>query len=74
MPKLRPEKPATLVRKLRRLGFEGPFGGGRHPVMRHPRTGQKIPVPMHKGRDLPLGTLRTILRAVGISIEEWNKL
>ncbi|OGF54581.1 MAG: hypothetical protein A2Z21_06795 [Candidatus Fraserbacteria bacterium RBG_16_55_9] len=74
MPKLRPEKPTEVIRKLRQLGFEGPFGGGRHPVMRRPQTGKKISVPMHKGQDLPIGTLRAILRAVGISIEEWAKL
>ena len=74
MPKLRPEKPTVVVRKLRRLGFEGPFGGGLHVVMRHPQTGQKISVPMHKKRDLPLGTLRAIVRAAGVSVEQWNEL
>lgn len=74
MPKLRSEKPTAVIRKLRKLGFEGPCGGGRHLVMRHPQTGQKISVPIHKGRDLPVGTLRAIVRAAGISIEEWNKL
>lgn len=74
MPKLRPEKPAEVIRKFRQLGFEGPFGGGRHPMMRHPQTSKKISVPMHKKRDLPIGTLRSILRAAEISVEEWAKL
>jgi len=43
-------------------------------VMRHPQTGKKISVPLHKSRDLPIGTLQSILRAAGISVEEWTKL
>jgi predicted RNA binding protein YcfA (HicA-like mRNA interferase family) len=74
MPKLRPEKPGEVIRKLRRLGFEGPLSGGRHLVMRHPQTGKKISVPMHKGRDIPVGTLRAILREAGVDVEEWVKL
>jgi predicted RNA binding protein YcfA (HicA-like mRNA interferase family) len=74
MSKLSPEKPLAVVRKLQRLGFEGPFGGGRHLIMRHPETGQKVPVSMHKGRDIPIGTLRAILRIIGVSAEDWKKL
>jgi len=74
MPKLRPEKPREVIRKLRRLGFAGPFGGGRHVVMRDPGTARKISVPMHRGQDIPVGTLRAILREVGIDIEAWDIL
>jgi len=42
--------------------------------MRHPETGRKISIPVHGGRDIPIGTLRAILRRVGISVEEWRKL
>ena len=74
MPKLNPEKPQTIIYKLRQLGFEGPFGGGRHLVMRHTESGIKIPVPFHSGRDIPIGTLRAILRQAGITVEAWLKL
>ena len=74
MPKLTPAKPRIIVKKLRRLGFEGPFGGGRHVVMRHPETRIKIPVPMHKGKDMPIGTLRAIIRQANVSVEEWLAL
>jgi len=33
MPKLAPVKWKELVRRLRVLGFEGPFAGGKHPYM-----------------------------------------
>lgn len=74
MPKLAPEKPQTIINKLRRLGFDGPFGGGKHVFMRHPETQVKIPVPIHKGRDIPVGTLRAIIRQAGVSVEEWQAL
>ena len=33
MPKLRPVKWQALVRRFQALGFEGPFGGSKHPYM-----------------------------------------
>jgi len=71
---LHPEKPSEVIKKLRQAGFEGPFSGGKHVIMRHPETGRKISIPVHGGRDIPIGTLRAILRRVGISVEEWRKL
>lgn len=74
MPKLSPERPEKIITKLRRLGFEGPFGGGKHVFMRHPETKVKIPVPVHGGRDIPVGTLRAIIREAGVSVEMWQEL
>lgn len=74
MPKLSPAKPRVVIKKLHKLGFDGPFGGGRHVFMRHPETRIKIPVPVHGGRDIPMGTLRAIIRQAGISVEEWLTL
>jgi len=34
----------------------------------------KISVPIHKGRDIPVGTLGAIVRQLGISVDEWSKL
>ncbi|MGB0383889.1 MAG: type II toxin-antitoxin system HicA family toxin [Ardenticatenaceae bacterium] len=74
MPKLSAQKPRVVIKKLRALGFEGPFGGGRHLFMRHPQTRIKIPVPVHKGRDIPRGTVRAIIRQAGVSLKEWHSL
>jgi len=74
MPKLSPEKPLVVTQKLRCLGYEGPFGGGRHVFMRHPGTRAKISVPAHGGRDIPVGTLAAIIKQTGISVEEWSAL
>jgi len=69
-----PEKPLEVIRKLRRLGFEGPFGGGKHVFMRHPETGVKIPVPVHGGRDIPIGTLKAIMKQANATVEAWQNL
>ena len=74
MSRLHPEKPKEVIRKLREAGFEGPFGGGKHVTMRHPDSGKKIPIPIHGGRDIPVGTLRAILREAEISPVVWEKL
>jgi len=74
MPKLNPAKPREVIQKLQHLGYAGPFGGGKHIFMRHPTTRLKIPVPMHQGRDMPVGTLRAILRQASISVDEWLEL
>lgn len=74
MAKLTPLKPRDVVRKLRRLGFQGPVPGGKHERMVHPRTGQIIPIPIHQGRDVGVGLIREIIQEVGISRDEWIRL
>ena len=72
---MHPEKPGEVISKLRRAGFEGPFGGGKHIVMRHPETRKKISIPVHGGRNIiPVGTLRAILRRAEITPAEWQEL
>ena len=74
MPGFHPEKPRQVIRKLRKAGFEGPFGGGKHVIMRHPETGKKISIPVHGSRDIPAGTLKAMLREAEITQERWNDL
>ena len=74
MPKLSPLEPREVIQKLRKLGYQGPYPGGRHVHMIHENTGQVIPVPMHQGKDIAVGLIREIIREAGISPEEWNQL
>lgn len=62
------------MRKPRRLGYEGPFGDGRHVFMRHPELKTKIPVSVHGGREIPVGTLAAFIKEAGVSVEEWLEL
>ncbi|WP_261558271.1 type II toxin-antitoxin system HicA family toxin [Frankia tisae] len=43
---------------------------GSHHMMRN-TEGRFTVVPVHPGRDLPVGTLRRIIRDTGLSIEEF---
>jgi predicted RNA binding protein YcfA (HicA-like mRNA interferase family) len=69
MARLVPVSWNTLVRRLRKLGFEGPYAGGRHPQMRRGDATVIIPNP-HEG-DIGVGFLTRLLRQAGVSREEW---
>jgi len=62
------------MRKLRKIGFEGPFPGGRHLRMVNFKSGKIIPIPFHGGKDVSVGLVREIMNEVGIGREEWLKL
>lgn len=47
---------------------------GSHHVLRHPSIPDAIPVPVHGNREIKRGTLASILRAAGISREEFTRL
>jgi predicted RNA binding protein YcfA (HicA-like mRNA interferase family) len=72
MPKLVPISHRELARKLRHAGF-AEIRTSRHPVYFLAEKNLTIPVPRHPG-DVPKGTLRTIIREMGISVEEFNEL
>ncbi|MFZ5818732.1 MAG: type II toxin-antitoxin system HicA family toxin [Chloroflexota bacterium] len=69
MSKLTPISWQELVRRLRDLGFEGPYAGGRHPQMRRDNVTVIIPNP-HEG-DIGVGLLQRLLRQAGVSRDEW---
>ena len=69
MSRLTPVSWHKLVQRLRELGFEGPYAGGRHPQMRQGDVTVIIPNP-HEG-DIGVGLLRRLLRQAGVSREEW---
>jgi len=72
MAPLRPISRADLVRNLRRLGFEGPYSGGRHQYMA--RESLTVALPNPHTSDISTGLLVRILSQAGISREEWEKL
>lgn len=61
-----------LAAKLRRAGYVE-IRTTRHPVYYLAQGSITIPVPRHAG-DVPIGTLRAIVREMGISVAEFNKL
>lgn len=59
----------TVVRALEKLGFIVLRTRGSHVVMRHP-DGRGASVPVHSGRDIPKGTLRSIMADTGLTVDE----
>jgi predicted RNA binding protein YcfA (HicA-like mRNA interferase family) len=54
---------------LERAGFKLTRVRGSHHMMRHP-DGRSVPVPVHPGRDMPKGTLRSVLSIIGMDVDE----
>jgi predicted RNA binding protein YcfA (HicA-like mRNA interferase family) len=64
-----------VVRALRSAGFVVDRIVGSHHVMIFPSDlTRTVTVPVHAGRDLKPGTLRSIIRQAGLSVEEFNQL
>ena len=61
-----------LIRHLRRVGFEGPYSGGRHQFML--RADITITIPNLHQRDIGRDLLARILRQAHISRAEWETL
>ncbi len=72
MPPIGPVKRKILTRYLKRLGFEGPFSGGKHEFMIKGGITVCIPNP-HKG-DIGKDLLVRILRQAGVNKTDWENL
>jgi predicted RNA binding protein YcfA (HicA-like mRNA interferase family) len=59
----------NLVKRLRKLGFDGPFQGGKHPYMIKADLVLTIPNPHHG--DIGIALLFRILKQANISKDEW---
>jgi hypothetical protein len=60
----------VLVQKFHRLGFDGPYSGGRHLFMI--KGSQKVRIPnFHRG-DISRHLVSEILRQAGVSLKDWD--
>jgi predicted RNA binding protein YcfA (HicA-like mRNA interferase family) len=57
-----------VVRLLEKNGFVEKRKTGSHRIFFHPEKRKSVPVPTGK-KDIPIGTLRSILKGAGIKIE-----
>jgi predicted RNA binding protein YcfA (HicA-like mRNA interferase family) len=69
MGRLGPISRRDLVRRLRELGFDGPYAGGRHQFMTRGQRRLILPNPHQTAIGIDL--LVRLLRQAGISREEW---
>lgn len=72
MPRFGPIKRRDLIRCLRRIGFEGPYSGGKHQIMAKDDITLRIPNPHQT--DIGKELLARILRQAEISKNEWERL
>ncbi len=72
MPPIGPVRRRDLVGAFRRLGFEGPFSGGKHQFMVRKSVVVTIPNP-HRG-EISTGLLLRILKEAGVSRSEWKRI
>ena len=69
LPRLRADE---VTRVLRRHGFSLVSQRGSHQKWRHIESRRQVIVPFHKGKQLPLGTLNSIIEGSGIPQEEFR--
>lgn len=72
MPRLTPISRSELIRRLKELGFTGPFPGKRHQHMKRGPTLAIIPNP--HGGEISVDLLAEILRKAQISRDEWFRV
>jgi predicted RNA binding protein YcfA (HicA-like mRNA interferase family) len=61
-----------LVQKFRKLGFDGPYSGGRHFFMI--KNNLKVRIPNNHGEDISKHLVSEILRQAGISSRNWEEI
>jgi len=62
-----------VVRKFRKLGFKGPYSGGKHLFMKKGSRKIHIPNP-HKTKDIHISLLKRILQNAEIDEKEWEDI
>jgi len=72
MPKLSPVPRRILIKKLKKVGFSGPFIATRHQYMK--RDGEKIFIPNPHGKDIGLPIIKKIIHQLNLSNQEFVDL
>jgi len=70
IPRLTPDR---VISVLRRGGFECIRCAGSHQKWRNSATGKQVIVAYHRGKIIPIGTMKAIIDGSGISLERWRE-
>jgi len=68
--RLAPVSRRILIRRMRRLGFEGPRPGGSHDYMIK-EDHLKVWIPNPHGGMIDVGVLARVLKQAGVSRSDW---
>ncbi|WP_346292069.1 type II toxin-antitoxin system HicA family toxin [Sphaerothrix gracilis] len=70
--RIRRMKAREVEKILSQHGFELISQKGSHRKWRNSSSGLQVIVPEHRGKDLPIGTLRSILKGAEIPQQDWQ--
>jgi len=73
MPKIPSINHKKLIRILENLGFQLDHSTGSHFIFYNPKNKKRAVVPCHR-KDLPKGTITSILREAGITRKDFEDL
>jgi predicted RNA binding protein YcfA (HicA-like mRNA interferase family) len=72
MMRLAPISRREFVRRLKQLGFEGPYAGGNHELMLRVASGRRLTLPNPHRNLISVDLLARVLRQAGVTREEWE--
>ncbi len=73
MPKLRILTPKELIKIIQKLGFKLDHKTGSHFIFYDANNHRRVTIPFHI-KDLPKGTILSIIKQVGITKDELTQL
>ncbi len=75
MTKLPPLTAREVIKKLKKAGFVfDRQAKGSHEIWYNPITKRRTTIPNHPGVDIPKGTLKAIIKAAGLTADEFLDL
>lgn len=72
MPKLQPLSRRTLIKKLKKLGFNGPYSGTRHQYVEYGK--KRIFIPNPHGSDIGVPLIKQIIKQLEIDRDDFINL
>ena len=73
MSKIPSFKPRELIKKFEKAGYIIDRQKGSHVILYHPSEGKRLTIPLHI-KELPKGTLLSIIKQAGLTRKEFLKL
>lgn len=73
MPNIPSFKPRELIKKFEKAGYIVDRQKGSHVILYHPSQGKRLTIPLHI-KEMPKGTLLSIIKQAGLTREEFLKL
>ena len=76
MARMAPISRRELIRRLKELGFRGPFHGSRHDFMVRDKDEYRLPLPRDdaKSRDIGVSLQKRIIKEIAVAREQWMAL